>query len=154
MALANNNRKGTNNNKQIPIRCMQINLQHSRVATDNLMNIIQQDHTDIVFIQEPYLFQNKTTGITRTYRTYISDKDKSLAAIIIANNNIDAVLMKQLCDRDNAILELRYKSTRILATSMYLDISEKIDNKTAKVDEILQYSKGSGIPIAMDSNSR
>jgi len=81
MAPANNNRKGTNNNKEIPIRCMQINLQHSRVVTDNLMNIIQQDHTDIVFIQELYLFQNKTTGITRTYRTYISDEDKSPAPL-------------------------------------------------------------------------
>jgi hypothetical protein len=37
---------------------------------------------------------------------------------------------------------------------MYLDINEEIDNKMAKVDEILQYSKGSGILIAMDSNSR
>jgi len=37
---------------------------------------------------------------------------------------------------------------------MYLDINEEIDNKTAKFDEILQYSKGSGILIAMDSNSR
>jgi endonuclease/exonuclease/phosphatase (EEP) superfamily protein YafD len=73
MAPANNNRKGTNNNQQIPIRCTQINLQHSRVATDNLMNIIQQDHTDIVFIQELYLFQNKTTGITEpTGPTYLT----------------------------------------------------------------------------------
>jgi len=37
---------------------------------------------------------------------------------------------------------------------MYLDRSEEIDEKTAKVDEILQYNNGSGIIIAMDSNSR
>jgi hypothetical protein len=85
------------------------------------MNLIQQDYIDIVFVQEPYLIQNKTAGITRTHRTYISDEDKSRAAIIIANDSIDAVLIKQLCDRDNVVVELRYKSTRTLAASMYLD---------------------------------
>jgi hypothetical protein len=46
-----NNRKVKFNNPQISLRCIQINLQHSTVATDNLMNLIQQDHTDILFIQ-------------------------------------------------------------------------------------------------------
>ena len=133
---------------------MQTNLQHSKVATDNLMNLIQQDHTDIVFVQEPYLLQNKTAGLTRTHRTYIYTEDKSRAVIIITNDNIDAVLINQLCDRDNVVLEMKYKSIRIFAASMYLDIKEEIDTKTAKVDKILQLSKGSGILIATDSNSR
>jgi hypothetical protein len=92
--------------------------------------------------------------ITRTHRTYKSNKEKSRAAIIIPNDNIDAVLIQQLSDRDNVILELRYKNIRILAASMYFDITEEIDKKTAKVDKILQFGRGSGIIIAMDSNSR
>jgi len=150
MASAYNTNKGINNNQQNSIRCMQINLQQSRVATDNLMNLIQQDHIDIVFVQEPYLIQNKTAGITRTHRTYISDEDKSRAAIIIANDSIDAVLIKQLCDRDNVVLELRYKSTRTLAASIYLDILEDIDERTAKVNKILQYNNGSATPDQRD----
>jgi len=46
---------------------MQINLQHSKVATNNLTNLIQQDHTDIV-----YVLQNKTAGITRTRKTKLA----------------------------------------------------------------------------------
>jgi hypothetical protein len=92
MATANNRKRV--NNQLNSIRCMQINLQHSRVATDNLMNLIQQERTDIVFTQEPYTLQNKTARITRTHRIYISNKDKSRPAIIIANHNIDAVLIK------------------------------------------------------------
>jgi len=83
---------------------MQINLEHSRVATDNLMNLIKQDHIDTVFVQEQYLLQNKTAGITRIHRTYISTEDRSRAVIIITNENIDAVLINQLCDRDNLVL--------------------------------------------------
>jgi hypothetical protein len=153
MAPANNRRK-INNNQQITIRCMQIHLQHSRVATDNLMNLIQQDHTYIVFIQEPYLLRNKTAGITRTHRTYISTEDSGWAAILITNEYIDAVLIDQLYDRDNIVLELKYKSIRIFAASMYLDINEEINTKAAKFDELIQLSKGSGILIAMGSNIR
>jgi len=52
------------------------------------------------------------------------------------------------------VLERKYKSIRIFAASMYLDINEEIDTKTAKIDEIIQLSKSSGILIAMDRNSR
>ena len=48
-----------------PIRCMQINLQHSRTATDNLTKLVEKEKTDIIFIQEPYLNKHKMTGITR-----------------------------------------------------------------------------------------
>jgi len=53
---------------------MQINVQNSRLVRNNLMNLIQQDPTDIVFVQEKYLLQNKIAEIPRAYRTYISKK--------------------------------------------------------------------------------
>jgi len=80
---------------------MQINLQHSRTATDNLMNLIRQEQTDI-FVQEPYLLHNKTAGIIRTHRTYKFNEEKRRADITIANDNIDTVLIQQLSDRDNS----------------------------------------------------
>jgi hypothetical protein len=49
---------------------------------------------------------------------------------------------------------MRYSSIRIFTASMYFDITEEIYKKTAKIDEILQYSKRSSILITMDSNSR
>jgi hypothetical protein len=54
-------------NKRIntPIWCIQINLQHSRIATDNLMKLVEKEKTDMIFIQEPYLSKRKMTGITR-----------------------------------------------------------------------------------------
>jgi endonuclease/exonuclease/phosphatase family metal-dependent hydrolase len=133
---------------------MQINLQHSKVATDNLMKLIQQEHTDIVFVQEPYLYQNNTVGIRRTHRIYTPNEEKYRTAIIIANDNINPVFIKQLSDRDTAVTEIRYKSIRTLAASMHLDINEDIDKKTAKIDKILRFSKGIGILIAMDRNCK
>jgi len=118
------------------------------------MNLIQQDPTDIVFVQEKYLLQNKIAGIPRAYGTYISKEGKSRKAIIIANDNIDQVLITQLSGRLNIVLELRYESWSIFAARIYLDIIEETGIKTAKVDEILQFSKGFGSLITIDGSSR
>ena len=80
------------------------------------MNLIQQDPTDIVFIEEKYLLQNKMAGIPRAYRTYVSKEGKSQKAIIIANGNIDQVLITQLSGRFNIVLELRYEFKDLRST--------------------------------------
>ena len=49
--------------EQTAIKCLQVNLHHSRVATANLIRTIADEGTDIVFIQEPYIIQNKVAGI-------------------------------------------------------------------------------------------
>jgi len=37
------------------IKCNQVNLQHSRAATDNLRQLMFTEKTEITLIQEPYL---------------------------------------------------------------------------------------------------
>jgi len=97
---------------QTPIRCMQINLQNSRIATDNLMTIIEQDKSDIIFTQETYLYKHRMTGISNSYRSYTSLQDNNRAAIVITNKLIDAVLITQPSDTDTILLELDYNNTR------------------------------------------
>jgi len=46
------------------IKCMQINMQHSRVATANLLKITE-DSPEILCIREPYTIQNKIAGIPK-----------------------------------------------------------------------------------------
>ena len=95
------------NRKREQINCYQINLQHSRVATDNLMQIIAKGNTDMVMIQEPYFYQNSPKGITRGYRTYTHGTGKSRATIIVTNNTIDALLLTQYSDKDTVLLEIQ-----------------------------------------------
>ena len=56
---------GTPRTNQSQVRCIQISLQHSRTATDNLMKKIGEEEPDIILIQEPYEYHNKITGIDR-----------------------------------------------------------------------------------------
>ena len=52
------------------INCFQINLQHSRTATNNLGQLINQHNVDITYVQEPYTINNKLAGLLRSYKVY------------------------------------------------------------------------------------
>jgi len=75
------------------LKCYQINLQHSRAATDNLMQIMNTENIDIAFIQEPYVYLNRINGIKRGYRIYAYGEEKIRAVIIIPNDTIDAIMI-------------------------------------------------------------
>jgi hypothetical protein len=60
--------KNKNINLHTIIKCHQINLQHSRTATDNVMELIEKEGIDVAFIQEPYTVHDRVVGITKWYR--------------------------------------------------------------------------------------
>jgi hypothetical protein len=100
MALTNHHRNRTpkghaNTKTREPISCMQINLQHSRIAKDNLMKLREQEQSDILFIQEPCLYKHRMSGIPNSHRIYTSLEDNNRASIVITNKKIDAVLITQ-----------------------------------------------------------
>jgi hypothetical protein len=136
------------------IRCNQLNLQHSRAATDNLMQIISAERIGIAVIQEPYLYQNRPLGISKAYRIFTSGEGKSRAAIVISNTKIDALLITQMSDNDALLLEIVNGSTRFYAASMYFDYNELLENNRKTFENILKFIKGVKIIIGMDSNSR
>ena len=99
------------------IKCNQVNLQHSRAATDNLMQIMSTENIEISFVQEPYLYQNRPKGISTGYRTYTHGEGKSRAAIIIANG----ILTTQYSDNDTELLEIHKGSNTFYAASDYME---------------------------------
>ena len=105
------------------INCNQINLQYSRGATDNFVQITTQENTDLVMIQEPYLYQNSIKGITSGYQTYTHGNGKSRAAILITNT-IDALLLTQYSDKDTVLLEIR-KETKKSRQQAYTWITKR-----------------------------
>jgi hypothetical protein len=129
-----------------------INL-HYRTATYNIMKLTEQDNSDIIFIQELYLYQNRMAGIKNSNRNYIFRADKSRAAITVTNNKIDAVLIKQLSNPDSVLIGLKY-NTRFFAASMYFDITKELEKELDKLHEIIEFTKGIGLLIAVNSNAR
>jgi len=118
------------------------------------MKVIEREEPDIIFVQEPYEYQNKPAGIDKKYRTFTAGQGKHRAAIVIPNNKLDAILITQISDEDTVVIEIIHDNSKFLAASMYFDFTDQIENNFTKIDAILQFAKGEGTLIAIDSNSR
>jgi small neutral amino acid transporter SnatA (MarC family) len=90
------NEKMSNNHKHRPgalttrLKYLQINLQHSRLATDNLLKTIAIEGMDIACIQEPYIIGNKIGGIPYSI-TVLTNGERKKRTAIGNNKNIDAL---------------------------------------------------------------
>ena len=136
------------------INCLQINLRHSKVATDNLLKIIDEEGTDIVCIQEPYTIGSKVMGLPRSYAVFASGTGRKRAAIVIKNKHIDTILLTQLSDEDVVVVETRVEKVTLIIVSMYFDINRPIDIDLQKMQTVIMHAKGVGIIFALDSNAR
>jgi len=136
------------------VRCNQVNLKHSKAATDKLMQVITTEKIGIALIQEPYLFHGRPLGITNRYRTFIAGEGNSRAAIVVSDTTIDALLITQLLDNDAVLLEIDNGHTHFYAASIYLDYNDPIENSIKTIEKIVKFTKGAKFIIAIDSNSR
>jgi hypothetical protein len=136
------------------IKFLQINLQHSRAATNNLLKTIEEDDIDVICIQEPYVINNKVVGIPRKYKILAYGEGKHTAAIVITNKIIDSILIRQLSDEDAVVTKVMYNKVKIIIASMYFDINRQREDDLNKIEAIMQHAKGTGTIIAMDSNAR
>ena len=133
---------------------MQINLQHSKAATANLMQITVEESTDIICIQEPYTIKNKVVGISSKFRTFTNARTRSRAAIVVTNKHIDALLFKQFSDADAVVAEITLDGVKLILASMYFDIDRQIEVDLSKFEAVLQHANGVGVLLAIDSNAR
>ena len=140
------------NADNISLRCMQINLQHSKTATDNFNQLTMEAAVDIAFIQEPYIHQNQVTGISRKHRIFACGNGRKRATIVVTNKQIDALLISQLSEED-IVLEIIQGNLKFIAASIYLDIGNEITMDLNKIENILQFAKGRGLIVSMDSNA-
>jgi len=67
------------------LRCLQINLKHSKTSTDKFNQFTKETDTDIAFVQEPYIYQNQVTGITRNYKVFPGGSERKRAAIVVVD---------------------------------------------------------------------
>ena len=140
--------------RQMQIKCLQINLKHSRTATSNLTQIITENNIDIIFLQEPYTHLNNVAGFPKSYKIFSSGNGRKRSAIILTNDSIDGIAINQISDEDAIVLEFSYKKLKFYGTSMYFDIERDIKMDIERVERIMNYTKGNGLIIAIDSNAR
>lgn len=147
-----NNRSG---GRILPaLTCYQLNAQHKRVATSNLINLIEQFNADLIFLQEPYCLNNELAGVPKQYKIHSMGTGRKRAATLINNKTIDSVLITQLSNEDCVLVEINYGSLKFFAANIYLDYGDDIENGLNVITSITQYVKTEKLLITVDSNSR
>ena len=95
MADFTSNTRTNRSKRQTTIKCAQLNLQHSRTATYNLTQLILQNNIDVTYVQEPYTVLNNVAGFPKSFRIFAHGGGRKGSAIIVNNNNIDAITIRQ-----------------------------------------------------------
>jgi hypothetical protein len=93
------------------VNCFQINLQHSRTASSNLVQLINQHNVDITFIQESYTINNKLAGLPRSCKVYTSGDGRKRTAVVINNDRLDVTLITQLSNEDCVVVEVQSEAS-------------------------------------------
>jgi hypothetical protein len=118
------------------------------------MEIVAENNTDILFIQEPYTIQGKLISIPTKYKIYTVGEGRYRAAIVVTNNQLDATLLLQLSDVDGVAVEVTKGNIKIIAVSMYFIREHQIQHDIRKVERVINRAKHTGVLFAADSNAR
>ena len=136
------------------IKCLQLNLQHTQTATLNLAQIILQKNLGVAFVQEPYTAFNNVAGFPKSFRIFAHGNGRKRSAVIVNNNFIDAIAIKQVSNEDAILIEFSYEGLTFYGASLYFPIDRDIAGDFETVEEIIQLTKGKGLILSIDSNSR
>jgi hypothetical protein len=93
-------------------------------------------------------------GFPKYFKLFACGNARKRTAVIVNNNNIDAVAIQRVSDEDAILIEISYKGLSLFGASLYLAIDQDIERDIGKVEEIVELTKGKSLILSMDSNSR
>jgi len=124
------------------LNCIHINLQHSRLAKDNLRKK-RRKRGQGYFIYTGNIYDRKQNcGFTTILQSLRFEGRKKRAAIFINNKQLVTILIKQLSEEDAVVLEIKVDNVRIIIANMYFDINRPKDIDTQNIDATLPLVKG------------
>jgi hypothetical protein len=75
-------------------------------------------------------------------------------AIVINNDQLGATLITQLSNEDCVAVEVRSEAVKFCSVSMYFDSRRDIEEDIRQLGKVMDYTKGNGLIISVDSNAR
>ena len=117
------------NNSNNKIACIQLNINHTKLAQDHIsskisqMNKLKQD-LFIICVQEPYIHNKSHVRRPLSCKVYCN-KEKPRTAIYTHNNLHNTWFLEHLSNRDSTVIQTRIKNKDTIVASIYLDITLK-----------------------------
>ncbi|KAF6213250.1 hypothetical protein GE061_010968 [Apolygus lucorum] len=143
------------NKSDLGTRCVQINLQHSRVVTACLNEYIVKENIGIAALQELYCIKHSIAGINKEWRIFSTGRDRKRAAVLISDPKIDGVLLSDLSDEDFVAVEVSLVGGfSCIFVSAYFDITRDIEIDLFKMARVLERAGRRRVIMCIDTNSR
>ncbi|KAF8766434.1 hypothetical protein HNY73_019499 [Argiope bruennichi] len=134
-------------NKNLNI--LQINLGRTKAATTHLHPTVVKLKTDILLVQEPYVYNNKIQGLPMSWNIFTSTSNK--AAIFIPQTIHKAITVSKL---ENAIaVKLHTDNTPITLISAYSSpIVHNINETLQEIQDIIRMLPNENFLVGADLN--
>jgi len=135
------------------IKVFQINAARLKVVMHQLDKLLEGKAAGICLIQEPATDGRGVYLLNRHLYKVIADGCALKAAIVIANQAISVLGIRQLCTSHNAVVVITVGDIRLTAISSYFQFSEPTRTSVAALESILDTVSG-GVLVCADVNAR
>ncbi|XP_053956259.1 uncharacterized protein LOC128861906 [Anastrepha ludens] len=135
---------------------LQINLQHSKAASANLLIHLEQDEADIVLIQEPWLSSNGISGLrTKSYKLVAYSRTGKPRSCILIRRELNAFILHNFSNEDIVTVSLEGPAGKLWLMSVYMAHDDEVESPPALLRETLAEAKRRkiGVIIGTDANS-
>ena len=143
----------TDTKKLENVKMVQVNLNKSNSAMQELTISLRKERDFLCMITEPSVIKNKLSGIPKHYSCIPMQRGNSPRAAILASNTIAIQEIRSICHRDIAVGLIKCKGKQTAVISAYMDIKEAPITQQLQVAIDYCKSKGYSILLTVDSNS-
>ena len=136
------------------IKCLQINLQRSRIGTANLCKTIDDNNIDIILVQEPHIINGKVVGFPLNYKTiYNQNSIEPKTAIIITKKSVQSVFIQSLSQQNITVVKCEFNLKTITLISAYFSPFDKITTDLHDLQTVINILKPKHYIIGGDFNA-
>ncbi|XP_053964308.1 uncharacterized protein LOC128867231 [Anastrepha ludens] len=135
---------------------LQINLQHSKAASANLLIHLEQGGADIVLIQEPWLSSNGISGLrTKSYNLVAYSGTGKPRSCILIRKELNAFILPNFSNEDIVTVSLEGPSGKLWLMSVYMAHDDEVEPPPVLLRKTLAEAKRRkiGVIIGTDANS-
>ncbi|GBO09343.1 hypothetical protein AVEN_123916-1 [Araneus ventricosus] len=130
-------------------KILQINLQKTISATDNLKTAIVDHKIDIIIAQEPYVYNGTISGTPQSWAKWSSKNKK---AVILAPLNISPVV---LTPKENAVaIKINLNKKPCTIVSAYSSPLEEVEHTLQDIQDYINEIQGEDYIIGADLNGQ
>ncbi|XP_037939932.1 uncharacterized protein LOC119673149, partial [Teleopsis dalmanni] len=137
-------------------KVVQINLKHSKCATDNLAVLLREEDIDLAIIQEPWVHSSCVKGLNINGYNLFYDKGQGKPrSCILAKTHLNAFLCSHLSSLDITTIRIERKlKPAILVTSAYMPHDDEAPPEGVLLVQNFAQTEKLALLMGCDANAR